>query len=105
MRKINNHGNTRKRTEGMLGRTNFPCNSVTFRGFKNGLVFCLCRSAAWPDNSENIPIQGVDISPRYASLTVIHPHGDPRTQIRGLMAPRGLKPAGFFFQRNFGESS
>ena len=26
-----------------------------------------------------------------------HPHDDPRTWIRGRVAPHGLKPVGFFF--------
>lgn len=56
-------------------------------------------------DSENISIERVDNSPLYAKLKVIHPHGDPRTQIRGRMAPRGLKPAGFFFRHDFGELS
>ena len=38
----------------------------------------------------------VDCSSLYDSFHLSHPHDDPRTWIRGRMAPRRLRPAGFF---------
>lgn len=40
----------------------------------------------------------LDGGSRLATLQADHPHDGPRTWIRGRMAPRRLRPAGFFCQ-------
>jgi len=52
-----------------------------------------------PSRLGNFP---VDVMPKGSMVAVGHHHDGPRTWIRGRMAPRGSKPAGFFLVQGQG---
>jgi hypothetical protein len=47
----------------------------------------------------------IDASGLFVTFAADHPHDGPRTWIRGRMAPRRLRPAGFFLPFCFGRAA